>query len=318
VVAKGTFWWKLSPFRFHEPDPWPIFFFVSKMVPSDFFSVVGGELLVEPKELHDHCLEAFANAVFLGKLSVKELLHNPNEAKVNKVCFIHPVVSTWLKRVVFKNLADVKILALNFLSYHCNYRKKPHRLLCVKTFTQIVCNLYACRIIFQGKCIYPTNPDDYLLNIYELSFNNKTKGFVMEQVEAEVPPLLNLEKNGDCFTLRQFEQEHTGDYTNTKIGPFQDLNDDVYLIRFTPSQENILYQVYPGSDDVTFYQFQTGNIMFVYAYTKDGKLEPLAQTPDVDFYLYFKIPTNTTAIIISCGTKTAQDSVQLIKKKNLC
>jgi hypothetical protein len=140
----------------------------------------------------------------------------------------------------------------------------------------------------------------------------------MQQVEAEVPPLLNLEKNGDCFTLRQFEQEHTGDYTNTKIGPFQDLDDNVYLIRFTPSQENVLYQVYPGSDDVTFYQFQTGNIMFVYAYTKDGKLEPLAQTPDVDFYLYFKIPANTTAIIISCGTKTAQDSIQLIKKKNLC
>lgn len=287
------------------------------MVPSDFFSVVGEQLLVDRNELHDLCLEVFANTIFVGKVPWKELLKEPDKAVVNKVCFIYPVVSTWLKRVSFKSLADVKILALNFLAYHCNYQEKPHRLLCIKTFAQIVCNLYACRILFQGKCIYPTNPDDYLLTMYKLRFDKKTKAFAMEQVDAEVPPLLNLEQNGIRFTLRQSMQEQTGDFTNTKIGPFEDMKDDVYVIRFTAPNDKILYQVYPGSDDVTFYQFQTGNIMFVYAFTKDGKLEPLAQTPDVDFYLYFKLPPNTVAIVISCGTKTAQDSVQLIKKKNL-
>lgn len=119
----------------------------------DFFKCVGNYFCVNPCELHNKCLDLFANVIFQDRLGAAFVLQNPDSTKLNLVGLVNPIIVMWLKRVSYKTQADIRILALNFLAYHWNYKEKPHRLFSVQVFALIVCELYECCILYKGKCI---------------------------------------------------------------------------------------------------------------------------------------------------------------------
>lgn len=94
------------------------------------------------------------------------------------------------------------------------------------------------------------------------------------------------------FCLRRFTEDQQGEYKNLRVAEFVRLAEYVYKVILPEAQLNVkhvLYQVYPGERDRTFYNLQENKLLFAFLLCKDGKLVLIGQTRHADQYLYFEV-----------------------------
>lgn len=94
------------------------------------------------------------------------------------------------------------------------------------------------------------------------------------------------------FCLRRFTEDQQGEYKNLRIAEFVRLTADVHKVMLPVEQVNVkhvLYQVYPGERERTFYNLEENKLLFAFLLCKDGKLVLVGQTRHADQYLYFEV-----------------------------
>ena len=237
----------------------------------------------------------------------------------------------------------LKGLALRFLYYH----RKPHRIMCKYVMAHLFAEVFCCRIGFPSSSsstkeegdinwIYPLDSEDYYIDmaIKSVVIQQSAKGGSFELIQQEeyqqvaclmVPVKIESEVVVDeeptSFTLRRYSPDGN---VNIQIGRFKPVENATHLhvILHQPhNQADVIYQVYPGDENKTYYTLPSGCALFVYRIfatptTSGGKLHftPLAHTASHDEYLYFPLPPQDTRGVLAVCARTLQIAEDMILK----
>lgn len=255
---------------------------------------------------------------------------------------LHKRAKDWFR--IYPKL--LKGLARRFLHYHMSYKQKPHRIVCRILFAHLAAELFCCRIGFiqpngKDKWIYPLDSDDYYIGMnittialryvddtFELLRPPSLLSFVSDDDLRLVPLTKDEEEEMEqvSFMLRKYAIENMETklvvgqtHSNVQVGMFKALSQHVHVIYYTPlsTTEDIMYQIYPGNEEKTFYTLPYACSLFVYrAVNKPGAKELLqtsliAHTDSFDHYIYFYLPADTIAILVVCA-KNAKEAEALL------
>ena len=104
-------------------------------------------------------------------------------------------------------------------------------------------------------------------------------------------------------------------HTNQQVAVFQRVSTTVHVSHFAPPNETIrkvIYQIYPGNANQTFYSLETGKMLIVYCIINGKRACFCACHKEKDHYIYFHALVNTTDIVVikASNVKEAEELLQ--------
>ncbi len=306
-----------------------------------FFNIGSCETIAQVLNIPSQTL--VLNAACYKHPAIKVWIERVHEAEP---C-LHKSASDWYK--IYPKI--LKGLALRFLHYHLSYKKKPHRCVCRIAFSHLVAEVFCCRVGFimpKTKWIYPLDSDDYYIGMDITTIvlkyvdpgqfeSFKPKSLLVSELrllpekdalESEDADLFILpDMDAPSFMLRKYiveslqqqQQQASKAHSNVQVGMFKSISAHTHVMYYMPlaTTEEVMYQIYPGNEEKTFYTIPAGCSLFVFrAVGKPGtdllQATLVAHTDSHDQYLYFYLPMDTRAVIVVCAKNTKEAESTLL------
>jgi hypothetical protein len=123
------------------------------------------------------------------------------------------------------------------------------------------------------------------------------------------------------FVLRRCTEEVESSgrtvHTNQQVATFERVAAGVYVSHFACPNETIrdvIYQIYPGNVNETFYTLKRGEMLVVYCIINGNRACFCASHKERDHYIYFHALTDTTDIVV-IKAQSVKEAEKLLQNK---